>query len=142
MSQIDIKNITTGHMDGEIIWVCDFRQEDIHKKPIRKVVPTEVIVRPATDTKNTIYYSQSYMSPLSKTTREPLAQEIKVFDNTGYRSFSGVALSAFTTQEECQAHFDKQCDVIIEQYQSALLSLAASYQTQIDTLTKLKAKPK
>lgn len=106
--KIDINKITDGAMDGATIWVCDYRQPDLNKKPIRNVAPVQVVVRPESDSRNTIYYSNSYMSPLSKKTGEPLSKEIKVFDNTGYRSYSGVAISAFTEQAECIAHYNHQ----------------------------------
>ena len=136
--KIDHKEIATGQWDGQLIWVCDFRQEDLNKKPIRNVSPAQVKVRPSTEAKNTIYYSESFMSPLNKKTREPLSKEIKIFDNTGWRSYAGVALAAFTTEEECVAHYITQCDVIIVMLEKALACAGESLKQQIDIVKKLK----
>ena len=29
--------VRKGEMNGSILWVCDYRQEDLHKKPIRNI---------------------------------------------------------------------------------------------------------
>jgi hypothetical protein len=136
--KIDIKTITDGSMDGVKMWVCDFRQTDLHKKPIRNVQPTHVIVCPASDISDDVYYSQSFMRPLSKKDGTPLSKVIKVFDNTGYRSYTGIALTAFTTEAECREHFAIQCDVVIEQLELVLANVAKTYQREIDILTKRK----
>ena len=136
--KIDHKEIATGQWNNQLIWVCDFRQYDMTQKPIRNVRPTQVKVRPNTETKNTIYYSESFMSPLSKKTGEPLSKEIKIFDNTGWRSYAGVPLAAFTTEEECVAHYITQCDVIIVMLEKALACAGESLKQQIDIVKKLK----
>jgi hypothetical protein len=136
--KIDHKEIATGLWDGQIIWVCDFRQEFVNKKAIRNVKPTQVKVRPNTETRNRINYSQSFTSPLSNKTGEPLSKEIKIFDNTGWRSYAGVAFAAFTTEEECVAHYNTQCDVILLMLEKALACAAESLKQQIITVEKLK----
>ena len=136
--KIDIKTITNGSMNGVKIWVCDFRQVDLHKKPIRNVQPTYAIVCPASDISDDVFYSQSFMRPLSKKNQEPLNQVIKVFDNTGYRSYTGIALAAFTCEAECRAHYAGQCDVVIAGLKHAIATAGNVYQQQIDILTKRK----
>jgi hypothetical protein len=46
MTRIPINDITSGSLDGSIVWICDLRQPDLNKKPIRKVIPTRVMIRP------------------------------------------------------------------------------------------------
>jgi hypothetical protein len=136
--KIDHKEIARGQWDGQLIWVCDFRQDDLNKKPIRNISPTQVKVRPNTETRNRVNYSQSFTSPLNKKTGVPLSKEIKIFDNTGWRSYTGVALAAFTTEEECMAHYATQCDVIIGMLEKALACAGESLKQQIDIVKKLK----
>lgn len=110
--QYDITDITSGKMDGENVWVCDFRYRDRTKQPIRNVPPTYVIVTPSSETSKTIYYSHSYFRPIGK--NGATSRIIKPFDNTGYRSYPGEPLKVFDHEEECVEYWNAVMDEEIE----------------------------
>lgn len=115
--QIDINEITnTNKWVNKKVWICDYRQDDLNKKPIRKQKPTEVIVRPVSDLpKNKkIYYTENFFSKLNSKGEILNSSIIPVFDNTGYRSFTGIPVSVFDNEEECKKHYSEQLDVIIK----------------------------
>jgi len=96
--KIDIKEIIDGKKNGEKIWICDFRFSDYgHTKPLRHVKPTQVIIVGNSELpKNkTVYYSESHFLALNKKGEPMKSKIIKPFDNTGQRSYTGVALNAF-----------------------------------------------
>lgn len=44
--KIDLKEMTVGSaLVGKLVWICDYRREDLSKKAIRHVKPQEVLVR-------------------------------------------------------------------------------------------------
>lgn len=109
--QLESKDVKDGKHDGEIVWICDYRYNDYGDKPIRHVKPTRVIIRNKEETSKRILYSESFFSKLGKNDK-PLAAVIAIVDNTGYRMLSGVSLSVFTTEAECNAHYVTQLETI------------------------------
>jgi hypothetical protein len=136
MTIISPIEIASGQRNGEIIWVCDIRKPDLHKKAIRSVQPTRVMVRPISECTQRIYYSESFLSPLNKKD-EPLSKVIKVYDNTGYRSYAGIGLFGFTTEEECRGHFATQCKEIIDMLEIAKKAVVIGYDNEIVNLEKM-----
>jgi len=113
-SEVDIDKITNGSMDYEQVWICDFRRR-FPDKPVRKVLPTKVEIRPISDAGNkNIYYTQSCFFKLNKK-GEWTKRPIPVFDNTGYRSRTGTPLRVFTDKNECKACFKGLCNIVIMQ---------------------------
>jgi hypothetical protein len=108
-TEIETSRITDGLMDSKILWICDIRWNDFNNKPIRKVVPSKVLVRANSETKKRIYYSESHFVALNKDNKPLKSKVIAVFDNTGYRSFRGTPLRAFTDQRECILAFSDMC---------------------------------
>lgn len=110
---IDISEITTGSRDGEIVFVCDYRRPDIHKKAIRCVQPTKVMVcnNEENPPRKTVYYSKSHFVPVG-VGDVPLKKVIAPFDNTGYRSYTGESVQVFETYAECVACWNKQLDTV------------------------------
>lgn len=104
---ISISCITNGSMNNKIVFVCDYRRPDKNKKPIRNVPPTRVVIIPSDHPvlkDKPVYYSDSVFS-VPKMDDTPTSKIIKVFDNTGYRSFTGVPLNVFETYSECAIHW-------------------------------------
>jgi hypothetical protein len=129
--KIDIDDVRDGHMDGEVIWVCDYRREDLHKKATRVVRPTRVLVRPFSELpKNkTIYYSRSFLSPIGAT-GTPLAKVIAVVDNTGYRFLSGNCVHAYTTEAECVSKWNGLLSIVIARLLQLERSAAEGWRAQ------------
>jgi hypothetical protein len=113
--EIDVKTvIKLGPHVGTKVWICDFRQPEIDKKAARHVPPTEVFIvsNEENDTKKSIYYSDTHFRPVGKN-GEATSKMILVFDNTGYRSNTGIPLHVFDNKEECVEFYNEQADQII-----------------------------
>lgn len=112
---MDYKEFIKNHksMIGETVWICDYRHLDISKKPIRHIKPTEALVvsNDELPSNKTVYYSDIHFRPIGNK-GTPLKQIIAPFDNTGYRSFTGISLNIFITKEECIEHYLSQCELI------------------------------
>lgn len=128
---IDINEITgTDKWIGKKLWICDYRQEDINKKPIRHQRPTEVIVRSISELpKNKkVYYTKNFFSKLNNKGEFINSSIIPVFDNTGYRSMTGIPLAAFDNEEECKMHYSEQVDKIIKMIDNEMESILLNLQ--------------
>jgi len=114
MGKIDINNITSGSMNGQTVWVCDFRYTDFDNKPARYLKPTQVLVRSNDAISKTIYYSDSHFVGLNAK-GEPVASKIIApYDNTGFRSYKGIPINCFKTEKECIAHYKKQIRIALK----------------------------
>lgn len=101
---IDIKDVMNGKYNGKMIYICDYRFNDVNDKPIRFILPQKVLVVSAKDVDKRIYYSESCFLALNKK-GEPTSKVIPVVDNTGFRSISGTPCRTFETMEECLTSF-------------------------------------
>lgn len=115
--QIDIKKITDGSMDGQIVWICDYHQPDFDLKPRRNIPPTRVMVVPNGDKK--VYYSVSHFVLVDQYGNVKYSKSWAPFDNSGYRSFAGHPVSVFDDEIECQTAWRQQISVIITDMQKA-----------------------
>lgn len=97
---------------GKDVWITEvnFNME----KP-RIIKPKLVRVRDIDEApKNKrIYYSAVYFSPLGKK-GEPLSTVIALFDNTGYRAYTGNPLSVFETEKEANEWFIEKIGNVIQ----------------------------
>lgn len=103
---------------GMILWACDYRYNDINNKPIRHLKPTQVMVMPKSKTKRRIYYSDFYLAPIGKSGK-PLKKVIPIFDNTGYRGYTGVPVQLFLLEYQCIAvykDFKKKARIQLEEW--------------------------
>lgn len=105
---------------GDRLWVCDFRYEDINQKPIRNVPPQEVALINNTQLPEgkKVYYSDFHFRALTKT-GQVSAKVIAPYDNTGYRSFTGVSINIFKTEEECWNCYRRQAAEVLLQIDKA-----------------------
>ena len=102
------------NIETDCVWISDYRLgEDPTSKPIRHVKPTKVkIVSNDNLPKNkTVYYSNYHFRTLNKNGTIS-SKIIAPYDNTGYRSYTGVSLNIFMTEEECREHYLSQCEII------------------------------
>ena len=131
---IETQEIRDAKWDGKIVWICDFRYNDYSNKPIRSIKPSKVLVRNNSKTTRTIYYSESHFIGLNKN-NEPLKSKIiTLFDNTGHRSYTGVALNCFETEEECVKHYKKQVRVAIKGLRGLRTKITETIDLKIDEL--------
>jgi len=119
--RFETKLIRDGAMMGHKVWVCDYRQPDLNKKPIRHVKPTKVIIVSNEDLpKNkTVYYSKTHFRPLNDKGNRT-SKVIKPVDNTGYRSYAGEEINVFDSEIQCKQYYGAQCDAIIHRLQERI----------------------
>lgn len=126
--ELDIKVIKElGPHVGKKVWICDYRQPDLDKKAIRHVPPTEVFIVSNTENppSKPIHYSATHFRTLTKN-GEASSKVIGIFDNTGYRSFSGTPVHVFDNKEECVEFYNDQADKIIGLIDDRLGSIVVS----------------
>jgi hypothetical protein len=111
---IEIKKITSGELNGETVWICDLRYTDFANKPIRHVRPTQVMVRPNSETKKKIYYSESHFAVIGKNGKPLKSKIIAPYDTTGYRAYTGTPVSCFCLEKECIQHYKEQVEAAID----------------------------
>lgn len=115
--EINIEEIRNGSLNNKKVWICDLRtnNDSAFAKPIRSVKPTEVIIQSnETLPKNKkVYYSESHFRPL-KRDGEPSSKIISLFDNTGYRSYTGVPVNVYDNEEEAVAKYKEQKEYLKE----------------------------
>lgn len=117
---------------GNIVWVCDYRYNDLSlSKPIRHVPPTEVEIWSNDDLpKNKrVYYSSIHFRPIGKKV------VIAPFDNTGFRSYTGVSLNVFLTEKEAKDHYRVACKNLIGDLQQEKIKVAQDFDDKIKKIT-------
>ena len=131
---INIKEITTGTRNGQTLWVCDFRYTDFGNKAARNLKPTKVLVRSNSETTKSIYYSNSHFVELNSKNEPIKSKVIAPFDNTGFRSFTGIPINVFETEHECREHFKKQCREAIIGLDTCRASMNESIDVKVQEL--------
>tara|TARA_B100002019_G_C21105643_1_gene515784 strand:+ start:203 stop:622 length:420 start_codon:yes stop_codon:yes gene_type:complete len=134
---LDIEDIAKGNMDGEVVYICDYRQPDLSNKPIRKQPPTRALIVSNSETNKRIYYSESHFRPFGKN-EKLLSKVIPLFDNTGYRSFTGNPLYVFKTHQECVDKWKELVDDIISRKEAYILQLQEQHDEDMIELNKIK----
>lgn len=126
--RIDVNDVIESAMSGDVVYVCDYRKPDLDNKPIRNVRPTKCIVYTKADFEKAakkwpnVYYSNTVLVPLNKKDEPLWSKPIKVFDNTGYRSYTGVPAEFFDNMEECVAAYNESVQEVIDRYHNAILN--------------------
>jgi hypothetical protein len=111
---INTKDITEGKLNGQMVWICDYRFDDYSNKPIRSIKPTQVLIRDNDETTKTIYYSTSHFIQIDSKGNLLKSKIIGVYDTTGYRSYPGIAVNCFRTKKECDTFYKKQINEAIK----------------------------
>ncbi|AYB37610.1 hypothetical protein [Brevibacillus laterosporus] len=120
---------------GDIVYICDYRFNNIDQQPIRHIIPQRVMVFSNSDLPKgkKVYYSEHHFRPLNKKDK-PLSRIIAPYDNTGYRSYKGVSLNIFFTKEECIKHYQQQCKQNIKEYEKAKIDKLNYYENKINEI--------
>lgn len=132
--QIDIVEITSGDKwVDKTVWICDYRRPDLNKKPIRHVPPTKVLVRSNSTlpANKKIYYSSNHFVKLTAK-GTPSSTIFPVFDNTGFRSFTGVPVNVFDNQKECEDFYNNQADAIIAELDKKIMTIVSTLTQERD----------
>lgn len=126
--QILTKAILDGKLTGQEVWICDLRYENYSEKPIRKVKPTLVTVRNNSELpKGTnIYYSDYHFAIKGKDGKFKNTI-IKLFDNTGFRSFPGTPLMIFDNEQECRDYYEDRIAVVRAEFDEYLNKLKSDF---------------
>jgi len=111
--KLDTEEIRKGRHNGKFVWICDYRWKDFNKRPNRNVKPTKVLIRDCSETYKRVNYSNSFFSEIKKD-KVVNSSVIKLFDNTGWRSFTGIALNVFTEEGECVEYYEMQRNIILK----------------------------
>lgn len=118
---------------GNTVWVCDYRYNDLSlSKPIRHVPPVEVEIWSNDDLpKNKrVYYSSIHFRPIGKKT------VIAPFDNTGYRSYTGVSLNVFLTEDEAKNYYIRTCKNLIGDLQQEKVRAMKEFDDKISNVSE------
>lgn len=119
---------------GKRYWVCDYRLNlEGDFRPVRGIMPTYVEVRSNEElpsTKN-IYYSNVHFVEINKK-GELSKRIIAPFDNTGYRSYTGIGLNIFEKEEDCISFFNNQIEVAKDIFKDKILKIENHIQTLED----------
>lgn len=113
--KLDTIEVRDGEHNGKEVWICDYRWNDFDIKQTRNIRPTKVLIRAKEETNKTVYYSNAFFSEIQKD-KVVNSSLIKLYDNTGYRSYAGVALHVFTEEEECRKFYKKQAKDVFKEF--------------------------
>lgn len=113
--KLDKKELSNGIHNGKVVWICDYRWTDFDKKEDRNIKPTQALVRSTTETSKRVNYSDCFFSEIKKD-KVVNSSIIKLFDNTGYRTYAGIALNVFTEESQCQKHYKMQADAVLKDF--------------------------
>jgi hypothetical protein len=117
------------------VWVCDLRFKDGLEKPIRNVRPIKVSIQSRALVKKIIYYSDNALVPYNKKGELNFNQAFGIFDNTGFRSYPGVPLDIFDSEQECVEQYKFLVTLAINDLENAKKNMIEVID---DRITKLK----
>ena len=127
--------------EGDTLWITDFRfgSDGALNKPIRHVKPTKVkLVSNSELPKNkTVYYSNYHFRPINKNGETSKSRIIAPYDNTGYRSYTGVSLNIFTDEKECKDFYIDLCKNRLVDIDIEKRSILRSLNTKEEEINKL-----
>ena len=109
---IDAVKVANGDYDGKELFICHLNIPDILKKPLRNIEPTKVLIISENDPVNKgkrVNYSNSLFQTYSKDGKLS-KKTLKIYDNTGYRSFRGNPVYIFDNFDDCVAQWKNDCD--------------------------------
>ena len=113
--KIDIKDLIEDSSSyiGQKLWISDYRQDDLDKKPVRHIRPQQVLLRSNSEVPNKrIYYSDNHFVSFNKNGTISKSKIISIFDNTGFRWRTGIPVNVFDDEKECRASYVLQAGEI------------------------------
>ncbi len=120
----------------EPVWIVDYRFNNrFIEKPIRHVPPTKVAFRPNSEVTKKVYYSDRHFRPYGKDGKL-LKKVIAPFDNTGFRSYTGVAVQVFLTEAEAHEYYKQVKREILVKAERELNEVSKQYKNLFEGLEK------
>lgn len=118
-----LKNHNDEDIDGNIVFITDIRITEGGNKFIRHIPPQKVMIlsNEKHPTKKTIYYSDYHFRKMNGD--KVLKQVIAPFDNTGYRSYSGIPVKVFDNIEDCIKAYNEMIEVASSIYDKRINEL-------------------
>lgn len=112
---IEIKEITKENSDylNKDLWIAEVNFKLERPRIIKPTLAQLVSASEAPKNKR-IYYSHTFFKPYGEKGKL-LNKPIVIFDNTGYRSYSGNPLSVFETEDECRNWFAEKLSSRIDE---------------------------
>ncbi len=137
-SIVDLKLVVSGDLNGTRVWVCQYNQPDLDKKPLRNVPPTEMVIvsNDELPPNKTIYYSGSHLRPLNKK-GEPTSRIVPVFDNTGFRGRTGTPLHILTNREACIAQWNADLEAVGTRIEARVQNAMQTWKDRLSTHKEL-----
>lgn len=80
-----------------------------------------------------VYYSDHHFRPLGKK-GEPISTVIAPYDNTGYRTYTGISLNIFFNEKECKDFYVNQCKVNIQRIEEAKIRSSQYFDQKISEI--------
>lgn len=123
--------------EGKKVWICDYRFNGKYiDKPIRHIKPTLVMITSSSNVKKDIYYSDWCFLPLKKN-GEAKKAIITPYDQTGSRSYTGVAVMVFDAEKQCVTYYNKTCLGLAKKTKEELKEIICKYEEkQLNFLEK------
>lgn len=102
------------------LFIVDYRKN--YGKVQRHIRPTKVKIFGNNElpAKKVVHYSDYHFKEIGKKGQK-LKKIIAPYDNTGYRSYTGVGLNVFLTEEEAIAKYNEQIDNIREYHLNEII---------------------
>lgn len=122
---------------GEIVYICDYRYNGkMIEKAIRHIEPKKVMIVSSEKVQKKIYYSDWCFVELDKKGEPNYKKSIAPFDNTGYRSYTGVCLNIFDNMDDCIKFFNKTKKDLLKKAKEEKKSIVNLYDSLIEYLNK------
>lgn len=144
--KIEIKDIVNvAGLNGKKYFVCDYRK-DTTQKAIRHIKPTEIILQDEDDYNRAgkkyprVHYSRYAFVQMNQKGEPVYSKNISPFDNTGWRSYTGVGLNIFDNLQECIDHYNSQVKAVVELYEKQISTIVVSLTNEMEEIKKLTIK--
>lgn len=144
--KIDIEDIVNAvGLNGKKYFVCDYRK-DTTQKAIRHIKPIEIILQDNDDYNKAgkkyprVHYSKYAFVQINKNGEPIYSKSISPFDNTGWRSYTGIGLNIFDNMQECIDHYNSQVKMVVELYEKEISTIVVSLTNEMEEIKKLTIK--
>lgn len=120
---------------GKRVWICDYRnnEKDVCNKPIRHIKPTYVEVCLPTNNKEQVYYSPIHFKEVGKNGKLK-SKVIAPYDNTRYRSYTGVSVNIFLSENECKEFYKQQVNKAIHEIKEEIKRVNNFMDSRVEVL--------
>lgn len=120
---------------GRDYWIAEV---NTFSERYRIIEPTRARLFSAEESSKTIYYSNTFFKPYSKTNPEKLLKKvIPIFDNTGFRSNKGNPISVFETELEAKTWFKQKMIELLDYRKSEIERIVKLHEKENERYLKM-----